>query len=250
MSDPQQQRKRKDTRLDSKSQEPKQKEPKSKGPKSKDESNQEPGKRLIQVLGKKLVRLLAIGSFVGGILLLLFVILCPTVISSSEIARGGFCLLIALLFSVFVFTLYPSDYKLKTNKLKIGIAIVLVGPAALWMALFFIFLKKLPREVVMETMFLPESGHNEITFANSWVLDWKPGQPRYYKIKISEDQNSTDPKLLAGFYVTFDQANNKYTARIGIGPSRQEVVESYEVVFVRGASTYRANAVSQEGENR
>jgi|SRR5689334_8619755 len=234
MSDPQRQRGRTSSRSNSK---------------SKAESNQEPGKRLIQVLGKKLVRLLAIGSFVGGILLLLLVILYPTVISSSETARGGFCLLIALLFSVFVFTLYPSDYKLKLNQ-KIGIAIVLVGPAALWIALFFIFLKKLPREVVMETMFLPESGHNEITFANSWVLDWNPGQPRYYKVKISEDQNSNDPKLLAGFYVTFDQANSKYTAKIGIGPSRQEVVESYELVFVRGASTYHANAVSEEGENK
>jgi len=217
--------------------------------KSKDRSNQEPGKLLIQVLGRKSVRSLAIGSCVGGVLLLLFVILFPTFISSSETARGGFCLLIAFLFSVFVFTLFPSELKLNITP-KIGIPLVLVGPAALWIALFFLFLKGLPREVTMETTFLPAPGGNQLTFANSWILDWSPGQPRYYKVKISDDQNSNDPNLLAGFHVTFDKAHDKYTAKIGIGPNKQEILERYEVIFVRGASTYQAKPVSDEGENK
>lgn len=102
----------------------------------------------------------------------------------------------------------------------------------------------------MGAVFMPAPSSNQVSYSTSWVLGWDPETPVYYKLKLSRDQNNNEPTLPAGFYVQFDKAHTKYTATIGIGPSRQEIIERYELVFVRGESTYRAKLVSDGGNNR
>jgi len=57
--------------------------------------------------------------------------------------------------------------------------------------------------------------------------------PIYYKLKMTPDQNSDDPNLLAGFYVQFDEIHTEYTAEIGIGPSNEEMEYARYVISER-----------------
>lgn len=100
------------------------------------EDHPEPAKQLIEIMGRKLVVALAVGSVLGATLLCLVGIFRATLIT-SQVSWFFLCLLTAFLFSVFVFTLFPTDYKLDIK--GIGLPIVLIGPAALWISLFFIF---------------------------------------------------------------------------------------------------------------
>ena len=203
-----------------------------------------PAKRLIEVLGRPIVIILAVVSFGGSIALCLVGAFYPTYIP-SQISRFFFCLLAAFLFSVFVFTLFPANYEVKGK--KFNLPIVLVGPAALWIGLFIFLWKALPQEDVAARVFLPAAGGSELTYSTTWVLAWKPTQPVYYKLKSSGDQNNVDPNVPTGFYVQFDSAHDQYTAEVGVGPSSDEIVERYEVVFSRGSSTYTAKSVTPNG---
>lgn len=208
---------------------------------SRSETVPTPAKRLIEVLGRRIVVILAVGSFFGSVALCLIGIFYPTVIP-SQTSRFFFCLLVAFLFSVFVFTLFPADFKLKGKKLSVPI--VLVGPAALWIGLFLFLWNTLPGDDIAGKVFLPAEGKNELTYSTTWVLGWRPSQPVYYKLRSLQHQNSFDSNVPAGFYVQFDSAHDAYTAEIGIGPSSDEILERYEVVFFRGASTYSPISVT------
>ncbi|MFZ0063676.1 MAG: hypothetical protein WAL47_16710 [Pyrinomonadaceae bacterium] len=201
-----------------------------------------PAKKLIEVMGRKLVVAVALCSFLGGSLLCLLVIFYPTLVP-SQTSRFFLCLFSALLFSMFVFTLYPSDYRLDLTK-KFEIPIVLIGPAALWIALFFVFWNWLPREDVAGKVFVPAIGSDQLPYSTAWVIGWTPVEPTYYKLKLSQDQNINNPNDRAGFYVLFDEAHSTYTATIGLGPSGQEIIERCEVVFSRSASTYKCHLVN------
>lgn len=205
----------------------------------------EPAKKLIEVMGRKLVKAIALGSFLGGTVLCLLVILIPTLVP-SQTSRFFLCLLSAFLFSMFVFTLYPSDYRLDLTK-RLEIPIVLIGPAALWIALFFVFWNVLPREDMAGKVFVPANDSDQLPYSTAWVIGWTPVEPIYYKLKLSQDQNKNNPNDRAGFYVLFDEAHGAYTAIIGLGPSSQEIIERCEVVFSRSASTYKCHLVNDEG---
>lgn|GEM_PF-5018039 len=202
-----------------------------------------PGKRLLEIMGRPIIVALAIGSVVGATLLCSVGIFYSTLVP-TQIARFFLCLLVAFLFSVFVFTIYPSDYKLSIGKL-IKIPFVLVGPAALWIALFLLLWNLLPSEASVGKLFLPPPGTQQIPYGASWALSWKPVQPVFYKVKITGEQNTDDPGIPAGFYVEFDPSQNEYRAVIGIGPSHEEIVEQYEVVFSRNSSNYRVEATNR-----
>lgn len=205
----------------------------------------QPAQKLIEVMGRKLVKTIALGSFLGGIVLCLLVIIIPTLVP-SQTSRFFLCLLSALLFSMFVFTLYPSNYRLDLTK-RFKIPIVLIGPAALWIALFFVFWNLLPREDIAGKVFVPANDSDQLPYSTAWVIGWTPVEPIYYKLKLSQDQNKNNPNDRAGFYVLFDEAHSAYTATIGLGPSNQEIIERCEVVFSRGASTYKCHLVNDEG---
>src|SRR5437773_7891915 len=105
-------------------------------------SNQS-ARRLIEVIGRRLVIALAFGSVTLAILLCLIGVFTPTCIASAT-ARFFLCLVTSFLFSVFVFVLYPADFKIDLKFIKVPA--VLVGPAALWLILFFVFWRTLPGE--------------------------------------------------------------------------------------------------------
>src|SRR5438876_3655633 len=117
------------------------------------EGQSEQAKRLIEVMSPKLVITLAIGSVIGAIILCLIGIFWPHLIT-TQVSRFFLCLLSAFLFAVFVFTLYPADFKLDISK-KIGSPFILVGPAAVWIVLFSFFWSKLPAEDIVEKVFVP-----------------------------------------------------------------------------------------------
>ena len=200
-------------------------------------ANSAPGARLIEIMGRRLVIVLAIGSVLGAAVLCSVGIFKPTLVP-SQTARFFLCLLTAFLFSVFVFTLYPSDYELKIERL-IRIPFVLVGPAALWIALFLLLWYMLPNEGISGKLFLPPQGTEQIPYSASWALSWAPSQPVFYKVRITSDQGRDTPGLPAGFYVEFDPSHEEYRAVVGVGPSRNEIDEQYEVTFSRGSTTYK-----------
>ena len=93
------------------------------------EGHSEQAKRLIEVMGRELVITLAIGSVIGAIILCLIGIFCPHPIT-TQVSRFFLCLLTAFLFSVFVFTLFPADYRLDVSKIT-RIVSSLVGPSSM-----------------------------------------------------------------------------------------------------------------------
>jgi hypothetical protein len=206
--------------------------------------NELPQKRLIEVIGRKLVVILAVGSVLGATALCLIGVFYPTTIP-SQTSRFFLCLLASFLFSVFVFTLYPSDYKLDIGKM-IRIPFVLVGPAALWIAFFLFLWYMLPREDMAGKVFGPGSAGDQLPYSTSWMLNWTPARPVYYKLKLTDDQNSDDADLLAAFYVQFDEAHNEFTAEIGTGRSSEEIDKRYTVTFSRGATTYTLKPLVKE----
>jgi hypothetical protein len=203
----------------------------------KDGTNSAPGGRLIEVMGRNLVIALAIGAVLGAVVLCSIGIFKSTLVP-SQTARFFLCLLTAFLFAVFVFTLYPNDYQLNIEKL-IKIPFVLVGPAALWIALFLLLWYMLPIEGVSGKLFLPPQGGEQIPYSASWALSWNPSQPVFYKVRITKDQGGESPDLPAGFYVQFDPSHDEYRAVVGLGPSKDEIDTQYEVTFSRGATTYK-----------
>ncbi len=102
-----------------------------------------PGERLIQVLGRKLVVTLSVGSVLLAVALCLLLGFFPS-LQAAEASRFFLLLLISFLFGVFAFTLYPSNYKLDLDK-GYKIPLVLAGPAALWIGLFILFLNLFPK---------------------------------------------------------------------------------------------------------
>ena len=199
--------------------------------------NSAPGGRLIEIMGRRLVIALAIGSVLGAALLCSVGIFKPTLVP-SQTARFFLCLLTAFLFAVFVFTLYPNDYQLNIEKL-IRIPFVLVGPAALWIALFLLLWYMLPNEGISGKLFLPPQGSEQIPYSASWTLSWNPSQPVFYKVRMTDGQGRETPDLPAGFYVEFDPSHDEYRAVVGLGPSKDEIDKQYEVTFSRGATTYK-----------
>lgn len=197
----------------------------------------EPGKTLIEVMGRRLVVALAIGSVVGATMLCLLGIFSPTSVP-SQISRFFLCLLTAFLFSVFSFTLYPSHYTFNIGEI-IKVPFVLIGPAALWIALFLVFWYLLPAEHSAGYLFTQPTGTDQLPYSNTWVLNWTPTQPSYYQLKLSNDQYSDDANILAGFYLVFDAAHDQYSAEVGVGAAKDEIERRYEVTFSRGESTYK-----------
>lgn len=214
------------------------------------ESHSEQAKRLIEVMGRNLVIALAIGSVIGAIILCLIGMFWSHLIT-TQVSRFFLCLLTAFLFSVFVFTLFPADFRLDVSKIT-SMASNLVGPPALWIILFLVFWKMLPAEDIVGKLFVPALDTNQVAYSTSWVLHWDPSPPqKYYKVKLSPEVNSSDPNLPAGFYIEFDKAHAKYTALIGIGPSSEEIKARYKLVFTRSASTYNPEVISEtEGERK
>jgi hypothetical protein len=207
-----------------------------------------PAKRLIEVLPRKVVIGLAVGSFFGAVGLCAVCILDPA-ITSSGVARFFVCLLAAFLFAVFVFTLFPADYKL--DLAKTSIPLVLVGPAALWIGLLFLLLKLLPTYEALGKVLKPAPGAGLLGYTTTWVLSWTPAEPVYYKIESSRDrisQNSTT--LLEGFYVQFDDKHDKYSAVVGSGPSIDEIFQRYQIEFNRADSTFQLKPWSGEKEGK
>jgi hypothetical protein len=191
---------------------------------------------------------LAVGSFFGAVALCVICIFNPG-ITRSGVARFFVCLLAAFLFAVFVFTLFPADYKLDLK--KVSIPLVLVGPAALWMGLLLLLLKLLPTYEALGRVLKPAPGTEPLGYTTTWVLSWTPTEPVYYKIESKGDrisQNSTT--LLEGFYVQFDEKHDKYFAVVGSGPSSDEIWRRYKVEFNRADSTFQLKPWSggKEGE--
>jgi len=199
-------------------------------------TNFAPGGRLIEIMGRRLVIALALGSVLGAALLCSVGIFKPTLVP-SQTARFFLCLLTAFLFAVFVFTLYPNDYQLNVEKL-IKVPFVLVGPAALWIALFLLLWYMVPSEGISGKLFLPPQGSEQIPYSASWALNWSPSQPVFYKVKMGDQEKET-PDVPAGFYVEFGPSQDEYRAVVGLGPSKDEIDKQYEVIFSRGASTYK-----------
>ncbi|MGA2614303.1 MAG: hypothetical protein ABSG38_12765 [Spirochaetia bacterium] len=191
-------------------------------------------------MGRPLVIGLAFGSVLLATFLCLVGIFRPSAIQ-DPIARFLLCLLVAFLFSVFVSVLFPNvNYKLNLG--KFGIPIVLVGPAALWIALFLLLLYKLPSESVGGIDFAPAYGSERLQYNATWVLDWKPATPIYYKLQ-SDNINESTGGTLEGFYVRFDEKHDTYEAEIGVGPARQYITARYRVIFRRNASTYELERI-------
>src|SRR5437762_733497 len=103
-----------------------------------------PQKLILEILPRWLVVVIAILSLLGAAALCLFAILNPTAIP-GQLSRFFMVLFSTFLFALFVFTLYPTKYKIDVSK-KIGAAFVLVGPAALWIGLFLFLWYMLPRD--------------------------------------------------------------------------------------------------------
>lgn len=199
-----------------------------------------PAGRLLEIMGRRLIVALAIGSVVGATLLCSIGIFYPTLVP-TQIGRFFLCLLTAFLFSVFVFTIYPTRYELNIEKL-IKVPFALVGPAALWIALFLLFFYLLPNEGLVGKLFRPPSNSQHIPYSTSWILNCNPTPPAFYKVRITGDQDKDEPIDPAGFYVEFDRGHDEYRALIGIGPSADEIFQEYEVVFSRNADNYRLQA--------
>lgn len=195
--------------------------------------------RLIEIMGRKLVIALALGSVVGAALLCMVGIFKPTLVP-SQVSRFFLCLLTAFLFSVFVFTIYPADYKFDMRQ-SLKIPFLLVGPGALWIALFLLLWYMFPNEGAVGKVFLPTPGGQNIPYSASWLLRWEPTQPVFYKLKTGGEDND-NPYAPAGFYVEFDSGHDNYQAVIGVGPSKDEIEERYEVTFSRSATTYQVQA--------
>lgn len=202
--------------------------------------NEPPARRLLEIMGRRLIIALATGSVVGATLLCSVGIFYPTLVP-SQIGRFFLCLLTAFLFSVFVFTIYPTHYEFNIEKL-IKIPFALVGPAALWIALFLLLFYLLPKEGLVGKLFRPPSIREQIPYSTSWTLSCDPTPPAFYKVRITGDQNKEEPINPAGFYVEFDPGHNEYRAIIGIGPSKDEIFQQYDVVFSRSADNYRLEA--------
>lgn len=205
----------------------------------------EPALRLIEVMGRRTVIILAIGAVVGATALCLIGIFRPTLVP-TQVGRFFLCLLIAFLFSVFVFALYPSHYELKIGNI-IKMPFVLIGPAALWIALFLFLFYMLPVEPQTGQVFKPPpNGTAKIFFSTSWVTSWKPIKPTFYKLKLSTDQNADEPGTPLGVYVEFDAGHDEYTAIIGVGPSEELIGDQYNVTFSRSSDTYKVEPITKE----
>lgn len=205
-----------------------------------------PGKQLIEILGRKLVVWLSIGSLVGAVTLCLLCIFYP-ILAVNQSARFFICLLSAFFFAVFVFTLFPADYKLDLGS-KISIPFVLIGPAALWIALLLLFLKLLPNEYSLGRVIRPAADGPSLIYSTTWVLGWKPSPPpAYYKIETKRDQLGQQvPSLLEGFFVEFDTTHDRYVAEIGSGPSSDEIYDRYEIELNRNGATFELNPIHNQ----
>jgi hypothetical protein len=201
-----------------------------------------PATRLIEVMGRQNVVILAIGAVLGATLLCLIGMFRPTLFP-SQFGRFFLCLLIAFLFSVFVFTLYPSNYELKVGDI-IRVPFVLFGPAALWIGLFLLFFYILPQEKRMGQIFRPPDSDKKVFYTTSIVRQWNPAQPEFYKVKIGPQQDEADWTTLAGFYVEFDAANELFTADVDIGPSANHP-PIYRLTFARGSDTYKIDEIGR-----
>ena len=196
---------------------------------------EKPAGRLIEIMGRQKITALAVGAVIGATLLCLLGIFRSTMVP-TDFSRFFLCLLTAFLFAVFVFTIYPADYKLDIGK-KIQIPFVLVGPGALWIALFLFLWYMLPNEGAVGKAFLPVPGAKNIPYSGSWASNWEPAQPKaFYKFNAG---NPNDPDAPAGFYIEFDRANDEFQAVIGVGPSQDEIEEQHKVKFSRAAATYQ-----------
>jgi len=194
-----------------------------------------PGMMLIEVMGGRIVIALAIGSVILAIVLCLIGVFCPTLIP-SQTARFFLCVLVSFLFAVFVFTLFPAKYEIDLKFMHVPA--VLVGPAALWLILFFVLWHYLPSEDDAARLIRP-AGKDDVLMADTtWVLDWQPTEPEYYLVP-SSSQGSAAGDRLAGFLVYFDKANHTYTGTVGVGPSKTEIQRKYRIEFRRSDSTYR-----------
>lgn len=193
------------------------------------------GKQLISIMSKELVTWLAVGSVVLGVLLIIGAILWPTLLEGAW-PRALYCLLIALLFAVFVFVLYPSDYRIDLG--AYSIPLVLVGPAALWIGLFFVFKAALPQPV--EGRAIRANSNDERLIASvTWPLKWTPrAPPTSYELVGSSELTSGD---LEGFYVEFEQGVKEYELILGVGPDKDHIQERYTIKFARDSKSYDLN---------
>lgn len=204
-----------------------------------------PGKQLIEILGRKLVVWLSIGSLIGAVTLCVLCIFYP-ILAVNQSARFFICLLSAFFFAVFVFTLFPTDYKFDLG--RVSIPIVLIGPAALWIALLLLFLNLLPNEQSLGRVIRPAADSPSLIYSTTWVLGWKPSPPpAYYKIETKRDQlGQQAPSLLEGIFVEFDTTHDRYIAEIGSGPSSDEIYDRYEIELNRNAATFQLHPIQNQ----
>ncbi|MDR3688326.1 MAG: hypothetical protein P4L46_03030 [Fimbriimonas sp.] len=211
-----------------------------KPPHSQDDAN--PGARLVQVLGRKLVVILSVGSVILAVALCLLLGLFPS-IQAAEASRFFLLLLISFLFGVFAFTLYPSNYRLDLSR-GYQIPIVLVGPAALWIGLFIFFLNIFPKDKRIGVVFKPDANSRPIRSGSTLLLGWDQQPPAYYMIQNPKIGDVLSSGLIDGFYIQFDPSVKAYTLNIGIGASATNIDTRCKIVFRAGATSY-----SIEGTN-
>ena len=199
-----------------------------------------PGKnearRLIAVLGRNNVVLIAFGSLILAFVLGCGAMLVPGLFLSTR-AQPILCFFLTLFTAVFMFALYPADYRFPLGKLA-EIPVVLVGPVALWIALFMILLRTIPvQSASIETAFtFPDD--LSISVRQYLVVQrvrlnettWKPYAPaEVYQLLDSKND-------VVGYYLKSNDSSQNYGVELDLGDDKNRPDQEFQAIFKNDSS--------------
>lgn len=196
--------------------------------------------RLLDTLPPKVVASIAISSLAGALGCCCLAWAQPKIVT-QDIQRFVFCLLIAFLFSMFVFVLYPVKGSLKFKNTEIPY--VFVGPAALWMALLLVLMNTFPR--LPANVFFRFKG-DPLDMQTTWVLSWNASPKESLFVSATTEDLGDHQGNLVGMVIKPEDGVSTYSAVLGVGPSEVQIARRYNVTFNLGESFAEVLRVVEE----